>query len=541
MHPEDRERVLSLFAAAVAEGRSQWDYEYRFRCGDGSYAVVHDHVCLIRDDSGKVIRSLGAMHDITERKKAEKDLRLSEERFRELAENIREVFWITSADYEQMIYVSPAFEQIWGRSCDSLYQDPKSWVAAIHPEDRQVVHEALLRDVDAGVFDHEYRIVRPDGSVRWIRDRACAVRDVDGVLLRISGLAQDITAQKVFARALKKSNDELDLRVRERTTELASTNQELIEEIKQRKYAQSREDELARIMDESLNEIYVFHAETMRFMHVNQGAQRNLGYSMEELRELTPLELKPVLSSEKFDQLVCPLRDEEGATICFETVHQRKNGTEYPVEVNLQLTTFEHSPCFVAIILDITDRKMAEQEQLLSAEIMENMAEGVSLTRVSDSTLVYTNSRFDRIFGYGRGELLGIHTSALYAAGERTPRETAEAVAEALTQSGSWSGELHTARKNGSTFWMQATISSFQHPVFGDVRIGVGQDISERRKIQQALIRTGILPVENFTGRMRFIASLVWSRRNSGRRTKHFWKPFIRTTAPRSAHSLTRH
>jgi len=176
MHPEDRERVLRLFRAAVTEGRSQWDYECRFRRGAGSHAVVHDHVCLIRDDSGNMIRSLGAMHDITERKKAAEDLRLSEERLRELAENIHEFFLITSPDYQEMIYVSPAFEEVWGRSCKDLYQDPMSWMAAIHPEDRQGVHEALLQDVDVGAFDQEYRIVRPDGSVPWIRDRAFAVR-----------------------------------------------------------------------------------------------------------------------------------------------------------------------------------------------------------------------------------------------------------------------------------------------------------------------------------------------------------------------------
>ncbi|MEO2026610.1 MAG: PAS domain S-box protein [Fuerstiella sp.] len=417
-------------------------------------------------------------------------LRESEERFRELAEKIPEVFWITSPDYREMIFVSPAFEQIWGRTCESLYDDPRSWSSAIHPEERDAVKQALLRDVETGLFDEEYRIIRPDKSIRWIRDRAFPIRDEDGTLLRISGLALDITEQKAIAHALKKSNDELDLRVQERTAELASTNQELTKEIKQREQAQIRETEFGRILDESLNEIYVFHAESLRFIHVNQGDRKNLDYSMEELRELTPLDLKPAVSSRKFSQLVSPLREGGGATISFETVHQRKNGTEYPVEVNLQMASFENSPCFVAVVLDITDRKLAEQEQLLSTEIMENLSEGVSLVRVSDSTLVYTNSGFDRLFGYEKGELIGKHTSVLYGGSERARQESAEAVAAAPVQIGSWYGELHMARKDGSVFWVQTTISTFQHPVFGNVRIGVGQDISERRETQQALVRS---------------------------------------------------
>ncbi|HIK93149.1 MAG TPA: GAF domain-containing protein, partial [Planctomycetes bacterium] len=84
-------------------------------------------------------------------------LRESEERFRELAEKIPEVFWITSPDYREMIFVSPAFEQIWGRTCESLYDDPRSWSSAIHPEERDAVKQALLRDVETGLFDEEYR------------------------------------------------------------------------------------------------------------------------------------------------------------------------------------------------------------------------------------------------------------------------------------------------------------------------------------------------------------------------------------------------
>lgn len=133
--------------------------------------------------------------DITERKQAEEALRESEERFRQMAETIDEVFWITSPDHSQILYVSSAYEKIWGYSCESLYEQPSSWMNAIHREDRQGVIAALETQVSDG-YDEEYRIVRNDGTIRWIRDRAFSVRNEAGQLSRIVGLAEDITQRK---------------------------------------------------------------------------------------------------------------------------------------------------------------------------------------------------------------------------------------------------------------------------------------------------------------------------------------------------------
>lgn len=119
----------------------------------------------------------------------------SEERFRQMAENIGEVFWMTSPDKSQMIYVSPAYEKIWGRTCRSLYEQPRSWMDAIHSEDRERIRAALEKQI-RGEYDEEYRIVRPDGSIRWIRDRAFPIRNESGEVYRIAGIATDITDHK---------------------------------------------------------------------------------------------------------------------------------------------------------------------------------------------------------------------------------------------------------------------------------------------------------------------------------------------------------
>ena len=119
-----------------------------------------------------------------------------EERLRLITENIREVFWMTDASKSRMIYISPGYERIWGRTCESLYQSPRAWMEAIDPQDRERVLQAALTKQGTGEYDEEYRIFRPDGSVRWIRDRAFPVREESGAVGRIVGIAEDITPRR---------------------------------------------------------------------------------------------------------------------------------------------------------------------------------------------------------------------------------------------------------------------------------------------------------------------------------------------------------
>jgi PAS domain S-box-containing protein len=134
--------------------------------------------------------------NITERKLAELALRNSEEKFRQLAENIREVFWMMNAEGNEIIYVGPAYEEIWGRSCESAYANPMDWMDAIHRDDREQAHKIFLRQLQGESIDSEYRISTPDGQEKWIRDRAFPIPDKDGEVVRIAGLAEDITERK---------------------------------------------------------------------------------------------------------------------------------------------------------------------------------------------------------------------------------------------------------------------------------------------------------------------------------------------------------
>jgi PAS domain S-box-containing protein len=153
----------------------------------------------------------GIIRDISARKKAERALEEGQERFRQLADHIRGVFWITDPAKQDMLYISPGYEKIWGRSCESLYASPQSWLEAVHPEDRARVFEAATHKQPVGTYDEQYRILRPDGVIRWICDRAFPIRDSSGIVSRIVGFAEDITDQQRVQESLRTIGERLAL------------------------------------------------------------------------------------------------------------------------------------------------------------------------------------------------------------------------------------------------------------------------------------------------------------------------------------------
>jgi PAS domain S-box-containing protein len=161
----------------------------------------------------------------------------------------------------------------------------------------------------------------------------------------------------------------------------------------ERSQAESLLVRFGRILDHSFNEIYIFNAETWKFIQVNFGACKNLQYSQEELTKLTPVDLKPGHTKETFAELVMPLREKQLPMVVFETVHKRKDGTLYPVLARLQLMHDEVPPVFVAIIGDITEQKKYEKELESHRNHLEELVE--SRTRELEKSLQRTKSYFD--------------------------------------------------------------------------------------------------------------------------------------------------
>jgi PAS domain S-box-containing protein len=193
--PPELLQASSHSQALFEQGETIRAYETLRIAKDGRRIQVSLRTSPIKSNEGSVRAVSAIVRDITQDKQAEQALRESEERFRQLAENIREVFWITTPSGDQLIYVSPAYAEIWGRSCESLYRNPQAWMESIHPDDLPAVRNAQRRMPDGHETDVEYRIIRPDGTLRWIRDRSYPMKRGDGTPLTC-GIAEDITARK---------------------------------------------------------------------------------------------------------------------------------------------------------------------------------------------------------------------------------------------------------------------------------------------------------------------------------------------------------
>ncbi len=182
-----------LAVAAVEKGAQ--DYLYK---NELTGPILSRAICYA------IQRQRMMIADFAECKRAISELQNSEERFREMAENIREVFWMRDVEKNQMIYISPGYEEVWGRTCESLYASPNIWAEALFPEDRdRVLKNATSKQV-AGEYNEEYRIVRPDGTIRWIWDRAFPIKNTLGQVYRVVGIAEDMTEEMEAKEKLRK-------------------------------------------------------------------------------------------------------------------------------------------------------------------------------------------------------------------------------------------------------------------------------------------------------------------------------------------------
>lgn len=160
-------------------------------------------------------------------KRAEQALRESEARFRQLADTVDAVFWLIAADGTELLYLSPRFEEIWGVPCQNLYDSPMSWLETIEPEDRDRVRDAFSNAGVSGRFDADYRMRRPDGQVRYIRSRGFAIRNQEGRIYRLAGIAEDHTERKAVEEDLERATLAAEAANRTKSAFLANMSHEI--------------------------------------------------------------------------------------------------------------------------------------------------------------------------------------------------------------------------------------------------------------------------------------------------------------------------
>ena len=389
-------------------------------------------------------RELGEAQIRRDRRRTEEALRRSEERFRQIAETIDEVFWVVDPNVTKMIYISPAYERVWGRSCASLYENPQSFLESLHPDDRDRALAILESQKTGQSFDHEYRIVRPDDSVRWIWNRGFPVRDDAGQVIRHVGVAVDITEHKRTVEALQNEKG----------------------------FSES-------VIDSLPDAFYVLdrRGQPLRW---NKNAEIVLGYSREELAALAPLAM---VAEDERPLLVSKMREtfaEGSATV---EVHLlTKDGRKIPYLLTATRAVIGDQVCLVGIGVDITERKKAEAERTRLVTAIEQSAEGVVITNTAGD-IEYVNPAFTRITGYSREEVVG-HNPRILKSDKQDPAFYQQLWATIL-RGEIWHGELINRRKDGKVYNEELNIAPVRN-ARGEIThfIATKQDVTERKRLE---------------------------------------------------------
>jgi len=222
VHPDDRNATENV-KSVIVDGKEIYQFENRYICKDGGVKWLSWNSFPYPEDGVMY----GVARDITERKKAEEKIEESEEKFRQLAENTNEVFWLRTDN--KILYINPAFEKVFGLPCKAIYDNPQVFTDMIHPDDKQSFSASVQSNEfkETGVFNSDYRIVRRDNEIRWINAKTYPVNNEKGGINRRVGLATDITERKIFEKELIKAKEKAEESDRLKSAFLANMSHEI--------------------------------------------------------------------------------------------------------------------------------------------------------------------------------------------------------------------------------------------------------------------------------------------------------------------------
>lgn len=443
-------RAIELMEAALG-GRSQ-RFEWTHTHLDGS--EFQAEVALNRLELGDRKMLLAVVRDITERKQAEEALRESEKKFRLVTETIGDVFWMSTPGIGRMIYVSPAYEKIWGRTRESLYKSPQSFVEAIHPDDRNRVKSGVAEHAH-GKWGFEYRILRPDGSVRWIQDRGFPILDESENLYLMTGVASDITERKQAEEALH------------------------ISEARYRSLFNSMRSGVA---------VYaaVDEGEDFIFTDFNDGGEKIERMTKEEVIGRKVSEVFPGVKKmglfEVFQRVWRTGKPEHLSA----SYYQDDRVQHWVQNEVYKLPTGE----IVAIYDDVTERKHSEEALRESERKYRDLVENINQVIYSTDEkgmITYMSPAIEGIGGYQPSEIVGRNYL------EFIHPEDKPAIAagfERVKKGEVYPSEYRITPKDGPEVW----IRMYSRPVFEEGRFagirGVMTDITERKRLLQQLIQS---------------------------------------------------
>ena len=370
----------------------------------------------------------------------------SEERFRSLYENVTIGIYRTTLD-GCILMANPAmvsmlgfdsFEQLAQRNLQEEGYDPD------YPRSKFL--ESIERD--GRIIGLESAWKQKNGKTLIVRESANAVRDANGRILYYDGTVEDITDRKKTEEALRES-----------------------------------EERFSKSFKTSPISFMIANMEDGRIIEINDAFTSISGFSREEAIGNTTLNMKIWVHEEDRKRMIVSLRNGK-AILHKETMLRSKEGKVAIVLLSAQIIKLANRNCIISSIEDITKRKEVEDELRIQSEIMSHMAEAVYLVRMEDGIIVYTNSKFEELFGYGPGDMTGKHVSIVNAPTEKSPEQTAIEIMSQLDKKGFWTGEVLNIKKDGTVFWSHANVAIFNHSKYGKVLVSVQEDITDRKNAE---------------------------------------------------------
>ncbi len=325
---------------------------------------------------------------------------------------------------------------------------------------------------------------------------------------RIAALKQELRAKEEYLQSANEEMETANEELKSINEEMQSVNEELQstnEELETSKEElQSTNEELATVNSElqtkvtdlsrannDMNNLLagtgiatVFVDHHLRILRFTPGATPIINLILSDVgRPVSHI----VSNLAGYDSLVADTQTVLDSLTPKEVEVQTRSGAWYTMRILPYRTLDNRIEGAVITFVDITERKRAEEEFRIHAEIERNMVEAVYLIRVSDAKIVYTNPSFDLMFGYDTGELVGRHGSIVHAPGDKNPETVPNEIISSLTLKGGWSGEIHNIKKDGTPFWSRSNVFTFDHPLHGQVWLSMHEDITDRKQSEEKI------------------------------------------------------